>query len=365
MLHTLFEHISLPFLIPLRAFLKAFVRPGGELFFVLFIPQLAILAGVRLAQRRAGKLVWPRVFPRSALRRRSTAIDISLSIFEYGAPLVSSILLIGPVARTVRGVLPSLALGADLFASNHILATACATLATLVAVDFGQFVAHWLHHKIPMLWAFHAVHHSAPEMTPLTASRVHPVEVIVARVVATGVAGFVLGLWTAMVQPVLSVQTVFGAHAAFLLFQLAFSAVRHSSIPISFGPIERVLVSPRMHQLHHSNDPAHYDQNFGQILSVWDAMIGRRLRTMPPEGVRFGVTGINGDSFRATLLSPFPIAAKSALAFRASARPTRVSRIATTHAAESLLENRPKAGPSSGELVPGSSEEDRTGLVLH
>lgn len=307
------EYITTIIKIPVRAFLKAFVRPGGEMFFVVFVPQIAVLSAIRFRQRRTGRSAWPQLFARSALARRSTAIDLSLSLFVYGAPLIAGVALIGPVARAVQGILPLLALGADVFASHHVLAAACATLVTLLAADFGSFLGHWLHHRIPMLWAFHAVHHSAPEMTPFTATRVHPVEVVVDRVIATGTTGIVLGIWAAAVQPVLPVQTILGAHAAFLLFQLLFASARHSSIPISFGPFERVLVSPRMHQLHHSNDPVHHDQNFGYVLSIWDASIGRRLRTTPTNGFRFGVDEIDGDSFRQTLLVPFANAAKWAL----------------------------------------------------
>src|SRR5258706_10642538 len=50
------------------------------------------------------------------------------------------------------------------------------TLIFFIAYDFGRFVAHSLLHDIPVLWEFHKVHHSAEVLTPLTAYRVHPVE---------------------------------------------------------------------------------------------------------------------------------------------------------------------------------------------
>ena len=298
--------------IPIRAVSQAIVHPGGELFFACFTVQVALLVGIRLVQRHRHTAVWPALFPRRALKRRSTIVDVGLFLFAYGLPLVGSIgLFLRPTSRAIRGVLPSPAVGSGLFASNRTISLVVATLATLVALDFGLFVSHWLHHKIPILWAFHAVHHSAPEMTPLTATRVHPVEYFVSRVIATATTGLLLGVWRAMVQPVLSVQTILGTHAVFFVFQLAFAAVRHSSVPMSFGPLERVFVSPRMHQLHHSVDPSHHDRNFGTVLSVWDALFGLRIRTTPPGGVRFGVLGMDGDSIRTTLISPFAVAAGS------------------------------------------------------
>ena len=347
--------------VAVQAFLKAFIRPGGELFVLVLAPQAAILVAVRYAQRRTGAVVWPRLFPRSALTRRSNGIDISLSIFEYGAPLVAGLLLFAPVARAVRRVLPEPAIGADVFDSNQVLATAFATLATLAAVDFGSFLSHWLLHRVPVLWAFHAVHHSAPEMTPFTATRVHPVETVLNRVFSTAFAGVVLGVWTAMVQPVLSVQTILGTHAAFLLFQFSFAAVRHSSIPISFGPLEHIFVSPRMHQLHHSNNPAHNDRNFGTMLSIWDAMFGRRLRTFPPDGVRFGVAGVNGDSFHETILSPFTVAAKSAGALVSSGRPRSFSKPSTDGlcTGQQVVTSATAESLAVYELVSASPGDDR------
>ena len=308
--------------IPIRAISQAIVHPGGELFFAFFAAQVAILVGIRLGQRHRRTPVWPGLFPRRALKRRSTIVDVGLFLFAYGVPLIGSIgLLLRPTSRAVRGALPSPTIGSGFFADNRTISLVVATLATLVALDFGLFVSHWLHHKIPALWAFHAVHHSAPEMTPLTATRVHPVEYFVSRAIATATAGLLLGAWRATVQPDLSVQTILGTHAVFFLFQLAFAAVRHSSIPMSFGPFERVFVSPRMHQIHHSIDPSHHDRNFGTVLSVWDAVFGLRIRAIPLEGVRFGVHGMDGDSLRATLVSPFAAAAGTLLRNGRSRRP--------------------------------------------
>ena len=319
------EYLQAFIRIPARAVRDEFVHPGGELFFAFFLPQVVALVGVRFVQRRRNAAVWPSFFPRSAIRRRSSVVDIILFVLSNGAPIGSIALLVKPTSQLVGKVLPSPAVGARLFAAEPGVALVFGTLATLLALDFGLFVTHWLHHKIPMLWAFHAVHHSAPEMTPLTASRVHPVEFLVNRVIASTTAGLLLGVWRAAVQPQLSVQTILGTHLAFFVFQAWFSSARHSSVPISFGPLERIFVSPRMHQLHHSIDPAHFGRNYGSILSVWDAMFGYRLRRFPPEGVRFGVNGMDGDSLRETLLLPCANAARSVSALRHSAitRPLR------------------------------------------
>lgn len=311
--------------VPARAFRDEFVLPGGELFVALLVPQVVALVGVRFVQRRRHLAVWPSFFPKSAVRRRSSIVDVVLFILSNGLPMGTLALLTKPTSQLVARFLPSPAVGARLFAAEPNVALAFGTLATLLALDFGLFVTHWLHHKIPPLWAFHAVHHSAPEMTPLSASRVHPAEFFANRLISSVTAGLLLGVWRAAVQPQLTAATILGTHLAFFVFQAWFASARHSSVPISFGPLERMFVSPRMHQLHHSTDPAHYDRNFGTILSVWDAMFGFQLRQFPHEGVRFGVNGMDGDSLSDTLFRPCVRAVRSVSVLRHSVvtRPVR------------------------------------------
>jgi sterol desaturase/sphingolipid hydroxylase (fatty acid hydroxylase superfamily) len=83
------------------------------------------------------------------------------------------------------------------------------------------------------------------------------------------------------------------------------SATRHSHVPISFGFMEHVLVSPRMHQQHHSIAPEHVDVNMGLVFSFWDRALGTWRRPAWGETFTFGVVGRSGLSLRSSLLSPF------------------------------------------------------------
>ena len=56
------------------------------------------------------------------------------------------------------------------------LAAAALLAALFVARDFGVFAAHALQHRVPLLWAFHKVHHTTTALTPLSALRAHPVD---------------------------------------------------------------------------------------------------------------------------------------------------------------------------------------------
>ena len=293
-------------LAPLRAFYDLLLSPAEEMYLGVLIPQFVLLALVRRGQRRRGAPSYPPLFAASTLRRGSSRVDVLLLVLGDGFPsLLAWGLFTGALVRAMGRLLPNAQIAAGFFGAHEQIATLSITLLIFVAADFSTFVNHRLHHRIPTLWAFHLVHHSASEMTPITATRVHPMELVVGNVIESIVSGILIGTWIALLQPRVGIATILGVHAVYVLFHVAFAAARHSSIPISFGPLEHVFVSPRMHQLHHSIDPRYHDQNFGQLLSVWDRFFGSRVRTPPPEGIRFGVEGRTGESFREALLTPF------------------------------------------------------------
>jgi sterol desaturase/sphingolipid hydroxylase (fatty acid hydroxylase superfamily) len=169
-----------------------------------------------------------------------------------------------------------------------------ATLSQIALVDFTLFYFHYLFHKVPALWEFHKVHHSAEVMTPLTAYRMHPVEVVIEMNATAVAAGLLFGVFGHMTN---------GNHAQFLILginavQFAFYVVgfnlRHSHIPLGYGRIvSQVFVSPWMHQLHHSRETPHLDKNMGFIFSFWDRMFGTLY--IPHRGETFALGLTTGE----------------------------------------------------------------------
>ena len=148
------------------------------------------------------------------------------------------------------------------------------TAGIVVASDLGFFVSHYLQHRIPLLWEFHKVHHSAEVLHPVTAYRSHPVdEAIKMTIVGSGI-GVVLGLSAYLVgQPVEGV-TVLGVNVLVLIYSVAGAHLRHSHVWLSYGPLDRVFVSPAMHQIHHSCESRHSDKNLGGMFTIWDRLAG-------------------------------------------------------------------------------------------
>ena len=156
-----------------------------------------------------------------------------------------------------------------------ILAGLALTIVLFIADDFARWLTHYLQHRVPLLWEFHKVHHSAEVLNFFTVQRHHPLDPLFTTAVIGIVTALVNGLFIGVFGNHLTIATVAGAN----IFRIASNALggllRHSPFWLSFGaPTERWLVSPAMHHIHHSSDPKHYDTNFGTALSIWDRWAG-------------------------------------------------------------------------------------------
>ena len=150
-----------------------------------------------------------------------------------------------------------------------------ATVLQLLAYEFAYWFAHYLFHKVPALWEFHKVHHSAEVMTTLTELRQHPVEII-AFVNLIGLStGLVFGVMTYVFGPGVQPFTLLNGNILLMLFLISYGHLRHSHMWIAFtGPAGRILQSPAHHQIHHSDNPKHFDRNLGYSLALWDWAFG-------------------------------------------------------------------------------------------
>lgn len=182
------------------------------------------------------------------------------------------------------------------------------TISQFLLDDLSRYLLHRLLHRVPLLWTFHKVHHSAETMTPMTVFRTHPVEAVLFALRATMVQGTVIAVCVFLFGEHVDLATVLGANLFMFLFNATGANLRHSHIHISYGRgLERVLLSPAQHQVHHSHAPEHFDRNFGSVLAIWD-LVGGTLHPAATEGsVRFGLAGTpttNAHSLKQLYLEP-------------------------------------------------------------
>jgi len=139
-------------------------------------------------------------------------------------------------------------------------------LLMLVVNDLGAYWYHRASHAHPVLWRFHAIHHSAEHLDWLVNTRAHPVDIVFTRLAGL-VPVYLLGL--AQVtgsRPDSGVVliTIFGTIWTFFI---------HANIRCSLGPVEWLLSSPAFHHWHHTNDE-HRDHNFAFIFPLIDRIFG-------------------------------------------------------------------------------------------
>ena len=163
------------------------------------------------------------------------------------------------------------------------LVMAIATLFELLAYEFAYWFGHYLFHRFPALWEFHKVHHSAEVMTTLTELRQHPVEILAFMNLIGIATGSVFGAMTYAFGPGAHHFTLLNANIALMIFLLTWGHLRHSHIWIAFTGLAGILFqSPAHHQLHHSDNPEHFNKNLGFMLAIWDWVFGTLL--YPGEG---------------------------------------------------------------------------------
>lgn len=170
--------------------------------------------------------------------------------------------------------------------------TATFTVCLFVLDDFTRYVVHRMLHRIPWLWSFHKVHHTATTLNPLTVYRTHPVEGVIFVLRAALVQGACTGAFVFFFGDQVTLATVAGASVFSFAFNALGANLRHSHVALGFWrPVERVIISPAQHQIHHSVDHRHLDRNFGVALAVWDWMFKTHCFSEPGRRLRFGVDG--------------------------------------------------------------------------
>lgn len=165
------------------------------------------------------------------------------------------------------------------------------TFISVVAYDLAFFLVHLLAHKNRFIWRFHRVHHTAKILTPITVFRIHPFEMMFMAVITTASVALVYGVFKFFWPNQLTLVSVWGINGFLFLFYFTGYHLRHSAVWFSYGPIlERILISPAQHQVHHSCKPVHRDKNMGLIFSVWDGLFGTLYITNKREQLEFGLT---------------------------------------------------------------------------
>ena len=168
---------------------------------------------------------------------------------------------------------------------------------SFVLLDLGFYYWHVANHRVPFLWRFHNVHHIDPDLDVTTAFRFHFGEITLST-------GFSL----------LQVSLIGPSAWSFAVYQLIFQAevlFHHSNLRLPIGAerlLNKVLVTPRMHGIHHSQVQRENNSNFGTVFPWWDRLHRTLGVNIPQDAVVVGVPGYTlaeDNRFWNALLIPF------------------------------------------------------------
>ena len=157
--------------------------------------------------------------------------------------------------------------------------------------DLTAWTIHYLQHKVPILWQFHKVHHSAEVMHPISNFREHPVDNFSYNFLIGISSGAAIALASRSLGIIPQVPTIIGVSAAGFLFNFVAYNLRHSHIWLRWpGVWSSIFPSPAHHHVHHSRHSEHIDKNFAFIFPMWDVIFGTYLMPDDNRDVEFGVT---------------------------------------------------------------------------
>ena len=297
--------------------LTALVSPAQRFFWLFLFANVLIALGLtfwRLPKEvsdRAAKSL-ELAFPKEVYKHRSAlldyryaAINAFVSILIQAATGVGTIVLMQQSKGALDAVFGAAAKPLD----ASFLTCLAFTFGLVFLFDAANFFAHYLQHKIPALWEFHKVHHSAEVLTPITVLRMHPIDDLITagtHIVAFGLAN---GLFLHFHGGTVTTLTVLGANVFYFLYYIFGYHLRHSHVWVMFPKgLREIFSSPALHLVHHSKAEQHWDKNFAPVFTLWDWLFGTLYQPKQYEEIEFGIADEDScelRSIRQLYLTPF------------------------------------------------------------
>ena len=222
----------------------------------------------------------------------ATLVGVSVWAQQEGFGLFNVMLGYAQSGSSLTGI-------SDDVESSGVVFAAIVTLSVIL-LDMIIYWQHRLFHTVPLLWRFHKMHHADSHVDTSTGLRFHPVEI-----------GISLGVKAAAV-------TLLGIPAvAIVIFEVAlngFALFNHANIRLSQkwdDRVRRVLITQRLHRIHHSQAKAESNSNYGFSVSWWDRLFNSFTPRAQysdetlPIGQKDVLAVKENASIRALLMQPF------------------------------------------------------------
>jgi sterol desaturase/sphingolipid hydroxylase (fatty acid hydroxylase superfamily) len=216
---------------------------------------LGVVAAVMFAERR-----WP-LRRRREQPARHVARDAAMAAMSTAATAIVQSIVLRPALRRLRSDRNPFRIAVQ-----------------VLLLDYTLWMWHLLNHRIPLLWRFHRVHHVDLDLDAATGARFHFGEMSLStlfrllQVLVIRPDPRALSIWQTML-----LSSIFFHHS-------------NTALP---GDVDRalahVVVTPRMHGIHHSTEERETNSNFASLFTIWDAIHGVFRLDVPQESITIGV----------------------------------------------------------------------------
>ena len=228
-----------------------------------------------------------KLFPRhrQRIRRPDLGTDIGYAL-AGGLLNVVGLVVAFPVAVLSLAWVPGLLLRPAV----ALIPEAIMPFAGLALFDLAIYWTHRWYHEVPVLWRFHAIHHSTERLDWVSGFRTHPLD-------GTLIAPAFIFLLAAGFPP-----EVTGALA---VVQIVLGIFLHANVRWRLRPLHRIVMTPEFHHWHHANEPGAINSNYAAFLPVWDLLFGTYFMPRNRRPQRYGVDEHIPDGMVGQLRHPF------------------------------------------------------------
>lgn len=193
--------------------------------------------------------------------RKQAGVDLAWYFINSLLPAAIIAVPLLTLARALQGADPG-----GLYSAVRVWPLWLKLPVVLLVSDFGAYWAHRASHAVPLLWRFHAIHHSAEQLDWLVNTRAHPFDIVLTKFSALAPV-YLLGLARATgprLDPVVALVLIIGTMWTFFI---------HANIRVRLGPLEWLVSTPAFHHWHHTNDE-NRDHNFAALFPLYDKVFG-------------------------------------------------------------------------------------------
>ncbi len=163
-------------------------------------------------------------------------------------------------------------------------------VAGIVLFDLAIYWVHRWSHEVPLLWRFHAIHHSTEHLDWVSGFRNHPFD-------------------GALVAPpfFFLLAAGFGAEfsGALAVAQIVLGIFLHANVRWRLRPLHRIVITPEFHHWHHTNEADAINTNYSVFLPAWDLLFGTYFMPRDRRPSVYGVSEYVPTGMWAQLLHPF------------------------------------------------------------